>query len=275
MPLLGGSVDIVLYDAEEAHANSVFAQLQEEGLRLQRIFNVYDAHSELSALNRDRRIDAGAELREVLGAALSLSAQTGGRYDVTKGKQFLARKRGEPLTGVACSWRDVRVDGTHVTLLHPDAMIDLGSIAKGYIADRLVAFAHRLGIENVFVDARGDMRTSGSRLEVVDVQDPRDSGAKHRPFVLENAAVATSGDYKQYNRSFDESHIIGARGIASVTVVAPTTMLADGLATALCVVGIADGARLLGAYPQARAFIITAQGDQLLYNQFEQLEVQA
>jgi thiamine biosynthesis lipoprotein len=94
-----------------------------------------------------------------------------------------------------------------------------------------------LGIEGGFIDARGDMRIYGPYAERISVQHPRDRRLDMVPVVLHNKAIATSGDYKQYDTSFDKSHIIGQKDLASVSVIAETTMDADAIATCLFVLG--------------------------------------
>ncbi len=269
--LLGGAVTVELYDVEEPLANLVFDEIVREGLRLQRIFNLYDPESELSALNRRRELRASPELRLVLAEALRFSRLTGGRYDVSKGREFLARKRGDEYTA-GCTFENVEVDGDIVRLTHPDALVDMGSIAKGYIGDALLAFIAALGVESAFVDARGDLRVSGSRLEVVRIRHPRDPDAVTGSLLLENAAVATSGDYRQYVGSYDQSHIVGARDFASVSVVAPTLMEADAVASAVFVLGSREAQAFLEKLPHVKAFAVDTALRRHRYNGFGGLD---
>jgi thiamine biosynthesis lipoprotein ApbE len=92
------------------------------------------------------------------------------------------------------------------------------------------------GIENGFIDARGDMRIFGSIPEIIEIQHPRfDKGI--RPLVFENSSVATSGDYNQYFKDFKTNHIIGSSDIISVTVFDELLVDADALATCLMLMG--------------------------------------
>lgn len=230
-PLFGARIRIILYDIEPVIGAALQEEIEVEALRLQRIFNVYDSESELSRLNKKRKMPCSKEMIEVLNEALFWCEQTQGIYDITKGRAFLERKAGKEITPVHCSYRDVRVSGNTVSLSHPDALIDLGSIAKGYITDKLIEFIHGLGIEGAFIDARGDLRISGPHHEIVDIQHPRTEEAAGT-LILENSAVATSGDYRQNTGVYENSHLVGAT-CASVTVIAPTLMLADVVATVL------------------------------------------
>ena len=275
IPLMAGNVRLTLYGIEGELADEIALAVRDEGERLQRIFNLYDPKSELSRLNRERTIRASPELLQVIRRALAYCALAEGRYDISLGRQFLQRKRGEPITPVHCSYKHIRIEGDHVELTHPDVTIDLGSIAKGFIADRMLEFAIDRGVESAFIDARGDMRITGPRMEVIDIQHPREENRTLRPFVLENMAVATSGDYKQYSGSFSTSHIMNPRDIASVTIVAPTTMEADAIATAVFVTGMEESRALLTSIPHAKALIIATDGKEITLNGFEDLELDA
>jgi FAD:protein FMN transferase len=270
---MGGRVDVSVYDATQDEADACFDSLLGEGRRLEKVFSLYDPDSELSALNTKRSMDVSNELLEVLKAALAYSRQTGGRYDVTRGRQYLARKGGMPIPEVSCTYGDVRIRGRTVTLEHPDLLIDLGSIAKGYIGDRLIENMRELGISGGFIDARGDMKAFGEHPEVVWVQHPRDREKKMKPIVLENAAVATSGDYNQYDGSYDRCHIMGKRGIISATVVADTLMDADAAATCLMLLGAEESGRFLETHPGLRAYAIGEDLAEHTYNGYDGLLV--
>jgi thiamine biosynthesis lipoprotein len=125
-------------------------------------------------------------------------------------------------------------------------------------------------VESAFVDARGDMRVYGPRLEVVEIKHPRQPGAAGA-ILLEEAAVATSGDYKQYTGSFDRSHIVGAKDFASVSVVARTLMEADAIATAVFVLGSGMAEAFLHQFPHARVLAIDRALRRFSYNGFEEL----
>ena len=238
-------VDIVLYDVDEAIAGDLKDAFVAEAVRLQRIFNLYDPASELNLLNTKQTLDVSRELADVLTVALEYCVKTNGAYDITHGKRFLRRKQGNAVGPITCTYRDVHVQRsqstTRVTLTHPDCLIDLGSIAKGYIADALLRYLHTLGVESAFIDARGDMAIAGAHLEVIGVQHPANDITVH-PFILENQAVATSGGYRQYSGTPRTSHLLGESDARSVTVIAPTLMEADVVATAIYVVGSAGAA---------------------------------
>jgi len=146
--------------------------------------------------------------------------------------------------------------------------IDLGGIAKGYIVGRMVGRMEQHGIKAALVEAGGDVFALGERPEGlvakggdrrwgIGVQDPRypdDPTRLYTAMRVRGQAVVTSGHYRRgftvAGRRF--SHIVDPRTgrpvdtrLASVTVVAPDAALADGLATAVEVLGVEEGKAML------------------------------
>ncbi len=231
-PLFGAQAEITLLDAEEEFAKDAIQESFELGVRLQSIFNLYDPKSELSALNKKRELKVSQELLQVITLALEFCKKTNGAYDITHGKQFLQRKQGKELTPLHTSYKDVIIEGNLVRLQHPDILLDLGSIAKGYIAKRMAEHLEEFGVEQGYVDARGDLQCIGEIT--INIQHPRKEG-HIGTITLENKGVATSGDYKQFHKSFSNSHILGKTNIISATVIADDVTIADVYATLLMV----------------------------------------
>lgn len=271
-PLVGGTIELSLYGIDALSAESIAQEAKREGLRLQKIFNLYDPQSELSSINARRVAKVSSEMEFVLKEALRLCQETDGQYDITKGKSFLARKSGEEVT-VLCSHHDVTLDGGVVRFTHPDVHIDLGSIAKGYIVDRLGALIRSHGVLGGFIDARGDLLAFGPSTEIVDIEHPRDSGGVAGSVVLQEAAIATSGDYAQYVDDYERSHLLGRKDIISASVLAPTLMQADAIATALALVGMDKAKALLAKHPECSAVLIDETGQTTIIEGLLKVEV--
>lgn len=222
-PLFGKEIDI---QAEN------FNDVQDEALRLQSIFNLYDEDSELSHLNRERILEVSDELLYVLKTALRFCQLTNGVYDITKGAQYLSKKEGKD-TCVSCKYTDMTIIGSTVILEHPDIILDLGSIAKGYIADRIGQY---LG-EYHLIDARGDLLL-GEKTKVT-IEHP--NGHDFREVEVKGA-VATSGNSRQ-------NHLKGSN---QVTIIGPELMIADALAT--CVVE--SGVTIMKFFPEYEVIIV-------------------
>ena len=229
--LFGKTIKIYVYDAPAQIVSDLYPQIYEKAKYLQLIFNFFDDKSELSQLNKKRNIVASSELLTVISQAINYCKLSNGNYDISLGKQILARKQKKELPVVSCTYKDIVINNNEISLTHPDVLIDLSSIAKGFIVDKLSDYMREIGLESFFIDARGDMLAVGSHTEEVTIQHPREPKKTLHNFTLQNSAVATSGDYLQYDKDFSKSHILGKTDLISVTVIAPTAMQADGLAS--------------------------------------------
>ena len=159
-----------------------------------------------------------------------------------------------------------------------DVQVDLASIAKGYGVDQLLQVLKQHGVQNGFVEIGGEVAAMGTRPDQkpwqVGITYP--SSKSHATEVVKtipiyNKAVATSGTYQNYFEKDGKrySHIIDPRTgrpvtprIVSVTVIAPTCTQADGLATALLVMGVKKGMALVKQLPNISCLILeeTAPG---------------
>ena len=137
-------------------------------------------------------------------------------------------------------------------------MIDLGSIAKGYIGDKILDIMENHGLKKGLVNMREDMVIFGEITLDVHIQHPRDKEKVIHSFKIKNSAVATSGDYAQYSKSFDESHILGKKDIISSTVVADNLMEADACATVLMLLDSKERKEFLRKFKHLKTVLITS-----------------
>ncbi len=159
----------------------------------------------------------------------------------------------------------------------PDITVDLASIAKGYGVDAVAQLLSGRGFKNYLVEIGGEVYAAGCRPDgmpwKVGINRPEKSApanAVYKVFALENQAMATSGDYRNYleigGRSY--SHIIDPRdgypvhnGVVSASVTAPNCTLADGLATAVVVMGAKEGLALIDRMDKVEGLVIVRQPD--------------
>jgi thiamine biosynthesis lipoprotein len=228
----------------------------------------FDEHSELRRLST--RIGIPVPVSETLFQAvqfaLKVAGETGGAFDPTVGQRMAARgfnrdyRNGRIVrtpvpAGEPASYRDVRLDpeARTITLLRP-LVLDLGAVAKGLAVD--LAARELRPFENFTIDAGGDLYlagcNAGGKPWSVGIRHPRDEHALIHTFFLSDAAVCTSGDYERPGTAADGGHHLmdprtgqAATTAASVTVIAPSAMLADTLGTAAFVLGHAAGLELL------------------------------
>jgi thiamine biosynthesis lipoprotein len=162
------------------------------------------------------------------------------------------------------SFRDVEVDleAGKVTLLRP-LLLDLGALAKGLAIDLAARELAPLG--NFSIDAGGDLYLGGHDEKdeswLVGIRDPRDANSIIESVRVTDTAVCTSGDYERRG-SEGQQHVMDPRTgeaaslVASVTVIASSAMIADGLATAATVLGENRGLELIESQG-AEGLIIT------------------
>jgi FAD:protein FMN transferase len=227
----------------------------------------FDPHSDLMRLTAQIGVEAAVSpmLFEAVQFALAVAEESGGAFDPTVGQAMM--KRGfnkEYRTGRtvesphksddAVSFRDVRLNPVRktITLLRP-LILDLGAVAKGMAVD--LAARELQAFKNFAIDAGGDLYLAGSNPQgepwSVGIRHPRADNELIESIRVSNQAVCTSGDYERRSPNDGGHHIMDphtgapAQAAASVTVVAPTTMAADALATAAFVLGPDDGIRFL------------------------------
>jgi len=270
--LVGDKISIFLYDIDETIAYSLIEELYEEAKRLEKIFNFYDKDSELSILNQKRELRVSNELLEVISKSITYSKLSSGMYDISLGKNFLERKSNIPLSKLSCSYKDIHINKNSITLNHPDILIDLGSIAKGYIVDKLLVFLKERGVEKAFIDARGDMKSLGNE-ETIYIQHPRDKTKALFPIAMKGKAIATSGDYNQFHNNYENSHILNQKDIISATIIANTALEADAFASILFVTDKKQREQIIKQNLQIKALLIDKDLNQFSYNGFENLKI--
>jgi thiamine biosynthesis lipoprotein len=155
--------------------------------------------------------------------------------------------------------------------------LDLNSIAKGFAVDQVSELTAAAGFENYLVEIGGEVYAAGVRADGknwrVGINRPQKDAALNEVYKavsIANRAFATSGDY----RSFFEidgvrySHVIDPRtgypvsnGVVSVSIIADNCTLADGLATAIMVMGAEEGIRLVNRMDNVECFIVVEKSD--------------
>ena len=286
-PLLGTNVEVRVTaeastsDAAQTLAVAAEAAVVAEMERLQAVFTVYDADSELCRWRSGRLDEVSPELATVLAAAQHWWEVSGGAFhpaaEVLR-KRWLRAEAEQQLPSNAdlhaaaqrLATLPFRVDGGRVERVGDCSGVDLNAIAKGYIVDRGVAAALRQGVCDVLVNAGGDLRHVGDEAVTVGVEDPAAVGG--RPLasvVLGDGAIATSGSVHRGFRIGGAwyGHVIDPRTARpvpdrpSTTVRATDAMTADALATVVGVLPWAEAARLLEQLPGAAALAVLAGGE--------------
>ncbi|MBC7354787.1 MAG: ApbE family lipoprotein [Desulfomicrobiaceae bacterium] len=266
------------HQAQEA-IDAAFATIN----RLDGVLSRYNPATPLSALNAHGQLrDIPTELQTVMEYGLELHKATAGRFDMTIAPvlDLLERAQGNPdpadlreALALVDSGR-IRMASGHIALAH-DMAITLDGVAKGYIADAAAQTLRAHGIAHFLVDAGGDIRVQGSpegrvsgRPWIIAIEDPDKGGHYPTTIAMRDGAVATSGGY-EHPVSSKIHHLLDPRSgrspqhVRSVSVVAPTVMQADGLATALSLMPPREALRLAASLPGCACFLVTASGGHL------------
>ncbi|MDO5054259.1 FAD:protein FMN transferase [Pasteurella oralis] len=235
--------------------------------------STYIASSELSMFNQntqtDTPIEISTDLATVLAESIRLNKVTEGALDVTIGPLvnlwgFGPEKRTTPeameeqletrraWVGIEKLTLTQQDDKFFLQKAVPQLYVDLSSIAKGFGVDKVAAYVAEQGGDNYLVEIGGEIRAKGKNIEGKDwqiaIEKPSFDGSRAVSQIigLKDLAMATSGNYRNY---FEEngrrfSHEIDpktgypiAHRLASITVLADSTMTADGLSTGLYVLG--------------------------------------
>jgi thiamine biosynthesis lipoprotein len=260
--------------------------------RLVNLLNRYDPQSALSFLNVEGSIDdPPPELLAVMCQSRYFHQASQGAFDPTVQPLVDLFRNGSSPGSVSGSESDqglpsedrilsalALVDGRKIEvgedgicLGSPGMGVTLDGIAKGHVVDRMAAVLNEKGLQDFLIDAGGDIRASGAREDGkpwrVGVQDPKKQGDLPDVIGLTGGAVATSGSYEIYfDRDRTHHHIVSARNgtcpqkSQSVSVIAPTTLAADALATAVFVMGPERGLAFIESFPQCACLIVDETG---------------
>jgi FAD:protein FMN transferase len=262
---------------ESADSMQLDRRIRDDLARINLLMSTWDRESELSRFNRlagTAPFPVSTETFEVFQWSIEMGALTGGALDVTIAPIVAAwgfgaaPEEGAPPDPATLARLQAATGVHHLELdpaaqwvrkLRPDVQVDFSSIAPGYAADRLAAtLAGEFGFTDFLVDVGGELVARGRNDEgqpwQVAVERPNRKGRSIARIVpLLDAAIATSGDYRNYREVEGErvSHILDPRTarpirhrLASVTVVDQMAVRADSLATALMVLGPDDGMAL-------------------------------
>lgn len=279
---LGTSVELTVYHRDRILANRALSRAFEEIEQVEKVMSIYRPESQLGQLNTNKSLENPHPwLVEVIEYACRLSEQTGGAFDATvqplwqlyyqsnqKGIEPDEAEIREVVKSV--NWQNIRVSPNLLELKGSGTQVTLNGIAQGFAADAVARVLSMHGVESAFIDT-GEIGTVGIHEQkehwTVGIKHPRNPKSLFGIAQLRNRCLATSGDYEtRFDEDYRNHHLIDPKTghspgeLSSVTVAAPTALQADGLSTAVFLLGIQEGLGLIKSTPGADALFITKNG---------------
>lgn len=251
--------------------------------------STYQPDSEVSRFNRHdtTAFEISSATRQVIAMGLDIHAKSTKAFDITIGPLVNAWGFGfppspkNPTDDELIDYQNF-VGSQYLTLgdssiqkSDPRTQIDLSAIAKGFAVDQVATYLTSKGLDHFLIEVGGEIYAHGEKEDgpwIVAIEQPKkDQGTIQISFPLQNQALATSGDYRNYQERDGKrySHTIDPRtrtpiahNIASISVITDTVMAADAWATALNVVGEEEAFRLAEEYDLAIYMLIREEDEQ-------------
>jgi len=276
-------------EVDATRVRAAFDAATTEIKRLEKLMTTWDPNSEVSRINEAAGrapVEVSQETFDVIRESLHASEMSGGAFDVTFETLHGLWKFDEDLDPHPPSAQDVRArqkylgykhvkldEALHTVMLDESHVrIGLGGIAKGYAVDHASQVLLDAGLSSFFVQAGGDLYAHGNKPDgspwLAGIRDPRsDEGDYFATMSVSDHAFSTAGDYerayivggKRYHHIIDPHTGYPATASRSVTIWAPTALLADEIDDAVFILGPEKGLALVESLDGVGAVIVDAR----------------
>ena len=249
--------------------------------RYEKVFSRTNPQSQLYLLNSGQG-EMTEDIEKVLSFSLEMSRLTDGAFDVTVAPlvdlwNVKERKAPPAEDEIKSTLALVGYDEVSVKPLNLSGrQLDMGAVAKGYIADKIAGQFKSQGVRKAIIDLGGNVVLIGEYN--VGIRSPFNPDEVFATITLKDKSAVTSGAYQRYFEHDGKRyhHIIDPRtgypsesGIASVTVISPSSMQADALSTSIFILG-KDAISLCDNFPDTDALIIMENGSIVTTENFEE-----
>lgn len=248
------------------------------------MFSATNTDSELYKLNHanGQPFIVSSETANLIQEGIHYSELSGGAFDLTIEPvsalwDFKADKPTVPSSDAIAQavshvdYTKVDIQDNTVTLEDPEAGIDLGAIAKGYIADQVKTYLKKQGIKHAIINLGGNVDVIGTKPDGskynIGIQKPFDeSGEAITSVQLKDQTVVTSGIYERYFKKNGKlyHHILDPRtgypcenNLYSVSIITDSSTKADALSTTCFLLGYEKGMELIQSMDGVEAIFIT------------------
>lgn len=270
----------ILDPAEESVLNGCKKLCQKYDL----MFSSYNEESEISKINSagGAPVEVSPETAALIKKGIYYSELSGGAFDITIGpvSRLWDFKSGEhiiPDAGAIAealshvNYENIMVSDNVVTLTDPAAAIDLGALAKGYVADRIRDYLEKQGIKRAFINLGGNILAMGTKPDGSDynvgIQAPfKDTGEPITSVKVADKSVVTSGTYQRYFEADGKlyHHILDPRTgypcentLTSVTIITNSSLTADAFSTTCFLLGYDESMKMISQMENVDAIFIT------------------
>ena len=270
----------ILDPAEESVLNGCKKLCQKYDL----MFSSYNEESEISKINSagGAPVEVSPETAALIKKGIYYSELSGGAFDITIGpvSRLWDFKSGEhiiPDAGAIAealshvNYENIMVSDNVVTLTDPAAAIDLGALAKGYVADRIRDYLEKQGVKRAFINLGGNILAMGTKPDGSDynvgIQAPfKDTGEPITSVKVADKSVVTSGTYQRYFEADGKlyHHILDPRTgypcentLTSVTISTNSSLTADAFSTTCFLLGYDESMKMISQMENVDAIFIT------------------
>lgn len=275
-------IKITLYDATyEPLLNDCFslADTYEE------YFSATLPDSDVSKINQAKGafVEVHEETVELIEKGLEYCKLSEGGFDITIGALSslwnFSENEGNVPSDTAINqalstinYHNVIIKGNTVSLTNPDTRIDLGAIAKGYIADKMKSYLNENGVTEGIINLGGNVLCIGAKTDGspyrIGIQKPFDAeGSAIASVDISDKTIVSSGVYERYFKSNGKlyHHILNPdtgfpydNGLYGVTIICDDSVDGDGLSTTCFSLGLKKGMELIESLPDTEAVFITS-----------------
>ncbi|MFO7819915.1 MAG: FAD:protein FMN transferase [Halanaerobacter sp.] len=280
---LGTVIKIKIYHPQaEKLAQDSFTLIDEIENRM----SSHTDNSEINEINRfagQKAVEVSSETYYVIKEALDYAQLSAGAFDPTIGplvqlwgigtKEEQVPKKEKITEKLALvDYGNVKLMKENKVLLSKAEMrLDVGGIAKGYAADRVIAYLKEKGVKSAYIDIGGNVSVLGTKENndqwTVGIQDPKkERGKILAALEAENKTIVSSGNYERYftEQGTRYHHLLNPKtgyparkGVIGTTIVAKNSLKADALSTAVYVLGLEKGLSLVKDLEDVEAVVVT------------------
>ncbi len=274
--LLGTFVTLSTVHSSKTHAEEALGRTFEHISQLEAELTRHKSSPLTELQSKSKLLNAPKHLLTVLQKATHIHTLSGGAFDITVAPLLDAYASGTfdikeiQAAKDLMQAKEIYISQDHVRLGRQGMKLTLDGIAKGYIADCASDMLYALGMDNHLVNAGGDIRARGQKAPQtpwrVGIENPAGNGKILTTIPLQGA-LATSGNYekyfskdKKYHHLIDPKRAQSSQFSASVSVMAPTSLEADALATALSAMPSSKALSLINTLPHRACMLVSPQG---------------